>query len=263
MKTNDLLDIIGEANDEFIHDAKANQKPKTVRFPNWAKWSSAIAACLVLVVSIFSIFPYENWTDHQAEDPNWHKTHFETANLSEIEAVCGTNLLLDRISMPGEYHSEYILEISEGGLFDNTDDWNNLTVQLSNGKSKHDHTSSSVDYILCFISFNGNTDAIDTELWDTVSSPMEMNGFMVRYSEKTTDEYAAEGVTLGNKQNYHGYAIFENAGYTYYLSTHSDDPDFFDETLKNKLIYGATHDPNADNSEHAITGPGKPLDSNE
>ena len=77
------------------------------------------------------------------------------------------------------------------------------------------------------------------------------------------DEYAAEGVTLGNKQNYHGYAIFENAGYTYYLSTHSDDPDFFDETLKNKLIYGATHDPNADNSEHAITGPGKPLDSNE
>lgn len=55
MKANDLLDIIGEANDEFIHDAKANQKQKVVRFPNWAKWSSAIAACLVLVIGIGSI----------------------------------------------------------------------------------------------------------------------------------------------------------------------------------------------------------------
>ena len=58
MKTNDLLDIIGEANDEFIHDAKANQKQKVVRFPNWAKWSSAIAACLVLVIGCFTILPH-------------------------------------------------------------------------------------------------------------------------------------------------------------------------------------------------------------
>ncbi|MGN1156881.1 MAG: hypothetical protein ACI4TK_11950 [Agathobacter sp.] len=55
MKTNDLLDIIGDANDEFIHDAKANQKQKVVRFPNWAKWSSAIAVCLVLVIGIGSV----------------------------------------------------------------------------------------------------------------------------------------------------------------------------------------------------------------
>ena len=72
---------------------------------------------------------------------------------------------------------------------------------------------------------------------------MEMNGYAVRYSEKTTADYAAEGITLGYEQDYHGYAVFVHAGYTYYLSTHSDNPDFFDETLKNKLIYGATHDP--------------------
>lgn len=52
MKTDDLLDIIGEANDEFIHDAKENQKPKTVRFPKWMKRYSAVAACLILVISI-------------------------------------------------------------------------------------------------------------------------------------------------------------------------------------------------------------------
>lgn len=50
MKTNDLLDLIGEANDEYIHDAKANGGAKIVRFPNWAKWSSAIAACLCIVL---------------------------------------------------------------------------------------------------------------------------------------------------------------------------------------------------------------------
>ena len=36
-------------------------------------------------------------------------------------------------------------------------------------------------------------------------------------------------------------------------------------SIKNvdKLIYGATHDPNADNSEHAIDGPGMPLEPTE
>ena len=33
MKTNDLLDMIGEANDKFIHDAKINQKSKVTGFP--------------------------------------------------------------------------------------------------------------------------------------------------------------------------------------------------------------------------------------
>ena len=59
MKTNDLLDMIGEADDEFIHDAKVNQRQKVVRFPNWAKWSSAIAACLVLMIGCFTFFLHD------------------------------------------------------------------------------------------------------------------------------------------------------------------------------------------------------------
>lgn len=50
MKANDLLDIIGEANDEFIHDAKANQKTKTLRIPRLARLV-AVAACFCLIVS--------------------------------------------------------------------------------------------------------------------------------------------------------------------------------------------------------------------
>lgn len=51
MKSNDLIDIIGEAADEYIQDAKSAKK-KAV--PRWVKWSSAIAACLVVVIGVGS-----------------------------------------------------------------------------------------------------------------------------------------------------------------------------------------------------------------
>lgn len=49
MKSNDLLDIIGEAADEYVEDARSVKKK---RMPRWAKWSCAAAACLVAVVGI-------------------------------------------------------------------------------------------------------------------------------------------------------------------------------------------------------------------
>ena len=52
MKANDLLDIIGEVNDEFIYDAKTKGEAKTIKFPNRIKWFSTIAACLFVVIGI-------------------------------------------------------------------------------------------------------------------------------------------------------------------------------------------------------------------
>lgn len=40
MKSNDLLDAIGEVSDEYIADAKSAKKR---RMPRWAKWSCAAA----------------------------------------------------------------------------------------------------------------------------------------------------------------------------------------------------------------------------
>ena len=48
MKSNDLIDIIGDADDEHIRDAKSAKKKE---MPRWAKWSSAIAACLCVAVT--------------------------------------------------------------------------------------------------------------------------------------------------------------------------------------------------------------------
>lgn len=56
MKSDELLDLIGETEDGLIHDAKQHQKTK--KFPKWARWSSAIAACLVVAIGIGGfIFP--------------------------------------------------------------------------------------------------------------------------------------------------------------------------------------------------------------
>ena len=53
MKSNDLIDIIGEAADEHIRDAKSAKKKA---MPRWAKWSSGIAACLVVALGINILF---------------------------------------------------------------------------------------------------------------------------------------------------------------------------------------------------------------
>lgn len=227
-----MAKAMGYIDDDLVSGAVEYKRTKKKN--SWVKWG-AMAACLCLVVvGAFTIFPYENWTEHQADDPNWSKTHFETAELNGIEAVCGTDLLLDKIALSGDYHSEYILEITEEGDFKNTDLWSNLSVSITNGEDIHDQSSASVDHAFCFISFDGDTGAINLPLWES-DTTMELNGYSVQYSEKTNEEYAAEGITLGHKQNYHGYAVFTHNGYTYYLSTHSDNADFFDSVINQIL----------------------------
>ena len=53
MKSDELLDAIGEAKDEYVHDVR---KGKVKKMPGWAKWTSAIAACLVLTIGVSLFF---------------------------------------------------------------------------------------------------------------------------------------------------------------------------------------------------------------
>ena len=52
MKSDDLLDAIGEARDEYIEDVRTAKK----RTPGWVKWSSAVAACLVVAIGVGLFF---------------------------------------------------------------------------------------------------------------------------------------------------------------------------------------------------------------
>ena len=53
MKSDELLDAIGEAKDEYVRDVRNPQAKKT---PGWVKWTSAIAACLVLALGVNFVF---------------------------------------------------------------------------------------------------------------------------------------------------------------------------------------------------------------
>lgn len=58
MKNEKLLNAIGKIDDELIDNAVSDcADKKAKRFPKWAKWSSAIAACLVLAVGLGLLLP--------------------------------------------------------------------------------------------------------------------------------------------------------------------------------------------------------------
>ena len=54
MKANDLLDLMGEVEDEYIHDANIDPTLKTATLPNRMRKYAVIAACLALVVGVGS-----------------------------------------------------------------------------------------------------------------------------------------------------------------------------------------------------------------
>ena len=52
MNAHNLLEIIGESPEEYLEDAKHPHKQKT---PAWVKWGSAVAACLILAISVVTV----------------------------------------------------------------------------------------------------------------------------------------------------------------------------------------------------------------
>ncbi len=50
MKNEKLLQAIGKIDDELVYGAVNDTKAKKHKMPSWAKWSSAIAACLCVVI---------------------------------------------------------------------------------------------------------------------------------------------------------------------------------------------------------------------
>ena len=208
-----MFDVIGEVDERKVADA-LNVVPHK-RKMSWVKWS-AIAACLCLViVGVFSIFP-----------------HYETAALADIEAVCGSDLLLDKMTLSDNYFSNYNLEIIENGSFDNPEDWKSLSVDVNYGNGIVDTDN---DNLICFISFDGSTDGVYIMDFLNDAATVEVNGYTVEYNEMSLDEAAADGLALPGNLDYHGWAKFTHNGYAYYIATQSDNPDFFELTLEQML----------------------------
>ena len=95
MKRDDLLDKIGEAGDEFIHEAKADRQKKTPSIGRWAKWMSAIAASLMLVLGGVYLLNHIGGKSGDGGDNNLSYMNYigpvlplsAQGNLSEVNAI--------------------------------------------------------------------------------------------------------------------------------------------------------------------------------
>ena len=126
MKSDELLDAIGEAKDEYVQDVR-NAKVK--KMPVWAKWTSAIAACLVLAVGINFVFrnmggmasPEAGGSGH--EDGSTFMSYagpvFPLTLLEENEHICAErNITLDfapwvPVWISNEQEAASLIDVSE------------------------------------------------------------------------------------------------------------------------------------------------------
>ncbi|MBQ3913727.1 MAG: hypothetical protein II694_12200, partial [Lachnospiraceae bacterium] len=64
MKADDLIDMIGDADDSLIAEAKADRNNMSLRerkVPKWVYWTAAAAClCIVAVISVMKLFPGDN-----------------------------------------------------------------------------------------------------------------------------------------------------------------------------------------------------------
>jgi len=169
--------------------------------------------------------------------------------LKEIEEICGSDPLLEAIVGSGDFTGEYVLEVAKGGAFENSADWDNLTVRLCD-----DNEPGRITNLECTVVYNDSAGAVDAEIWDNLSFASNSNN-TAKYTMLTTAQLEQNGIKADFTQNYHGYTNITYAGKAYYVSTHSDDPDFFDRELVRKLIYGDILVPDEDLSKYTIDLP--------
>lgn len=95
MKSNELLEIIGEAQDDYILDAKMPYKKHTSA---WVRWA-AIVACLCLILSAVWFFGPTT-----PEYPNASYSAYDIANLFPEMLNAGSTNAYTKVYVPGGEH---------------------------------------------------------------------------------------------------------------------------------------------------------------
>ncbi len=220
MKTPRIAKAIGFIGDDLIAEAM-DYRPKAKN--PWTKILAA-AACFCFAAAVLMVLPDMGAS---AEDSNWYKTHFETESADLMSAVCGKDLLLDKIAVKEGFYSEYILEIRSGGSFTEKSDFCNLSARVNYGESVID---SDGEQVYCYISFDGKADGtyIDEYLRgsEAETEVIMVNGYSVKYAQiEPLNDVNTERII----------AELEYGGYKYYIETASPDAEFFEKTLENML----------------------------
>lgn len=109
-----------------------------------------------------------------------------------------------------------------------------LYVTVDFGEDQPDQPANQVS---CTICFNGDLPAVGmTERLREPSAVIrEIGNYSVTCSEISSANAEQYGFFLTDPLEYSGVASFSHNGADYYLSTLSDDPQFFEETLNSLL----------------------------
>lgn len=178
---------------------------------------------------------FQNHTDYDA-DMNWQKFNYQTSSLSEIESVCGTNLLLDKMILQDDYFANYILCVSEEYTYSVRENWRFLRITINYGENEFDVEGSQ---FYCLIAFEESSCKNPIQKILEKYSPKEciFNDVKLTFLEVSNIDAESIGLDLGSSPYlyYHGFASFSHDNTMYYISTDSNERDFFKRTLSNLL----------------------------
>ena len=218
MKSNELLEVIGEAQGAYILDAKIPQRKHT---PVWMKWV-AMAACLCLIVAgawrLSIVFTRSN-----VEDPFREGQRYEMSSLDDLPVTYPVGAYpewhkaisaLDNLDLTD---ATFELYYAEGGDPSNVEDWYRLLI----------NTYDDPELMIVCV-FNGRCtleeQKVDMVFTKDATETIEINGTTVQIAPNHSLEYA-----------YWNYSIFEYEGVIFDVRVQSDDADMV-YTVLNKIL---------------------------
>lgn len=214
MKSQRILEALGQVDETFIVEAAPLEKRKKRRLVKWG----ALAACLCLVFAAGAL----SFIIRSKET----EKHYTVSSMADISANYHGVLLANNLSFTGARSQKIVLSYAGDGSPYNARDWNTLTV--------------SADYIDCAVVMNCIFDHQDVSM-DTESAIDQL-----QYGDITVYLYQ-DDIASGFQYAYR--AEFEYSGVFYVLQTNSNDPSRIYSVLE--TITGTSQ---ADDSDNTFTG---------
>ncbi|MBR5592990.1 MAG: hypothetical protein IKW46_02840 [Bacteroidaceae bacterium] len=208
MKSSELLEVIGEAQDDYILDAKTAKKKHT---PAWVKWA-AMAACLCLIVAGAWRLGIA-FLGNNMEDP------FREGQLYEMSSLDDLPLIYPAGGYPDWYktlsglksldleNATFELYYAEGGDPSNVEDWYRLLI----------NTYDDPELMIVCV-FNGRRtleeQKVDMVFTKDNTETIEINGTTIQIAPNHSLEY-----------DYWHYSIFEYGNVVFDVRCQSNDED--------------------------------------
>lgn len=159
--------------------------------------------------------------------------NYETESIEEIINICGTKLLLDKMTLCDTCYTKYIIGLKRKGDFYDNKLWKNVNALIIYGENQFD---ISADRVGVTIYFGEQGEIPFPSLYLENSLPYVVNGTIVNYSEWTNEQLVVNGRYLPHEFEYGMFATYFYNQNTYYVSAMSkNNPKLLWSTINQML----------------------------